>query len=575
MKNCGFWIIVLCLAATSCASQPSAPSTHDGAFRPVAVERLPDLNVPRAGHVLACPGGELTVIGGHTTGFVLTQTAEYYKDGSWHLLQTLYPHDFGFGVALPSEEVLVGGGCAEPFGIGQTWAVEMYDPATHSFSPLPILDKKRGANTSAARLSDGRIIIAGNWYADDMISTYSPQSGGESLFVSSQDRSMPLILQTSADNALILGSFGARGEILPPLADRLKGDPIEIPLLQEWDAWNRSDVCPISNFFIGDEAVGGYAWLFPAIRKSDGQLGLIKVVGEEFSILETERPLPMTGPEGESLSPGALLLADRSNKCAWIIRSVVGKGQFEVDRVDYEYALNGGNAPVSSYLAELPDGLSFTSSSAVLLPGGNIAFAGGLTDFDNYHPVATAFILHTEPDGNNETPWLWWLLASLAALSLISTFVWMSRKKRIEAARTGQDADGETADGAIGDEAEMERRMEDLMARITVLMEEGEAFRKKDLSKEYLSRVLGTNVRYLSDCINRKAGCSFIDYVNGYRIRYSQRLLYENPDMRLSEISEESGFSSEVTFYRNFKARTGQTPSEWLASQDRPAESDL
>ena len=37
--------------------------------------------------------------------------------------------------------------------------------------------------------------------------------------------------------------------------------------------------------------------------------------------------------------------------------------------------------------------------------------------------------------------------------------------------------------------------------------------------------------------------------------------------MRLSEISEESGFSSEVTFYRNFKARTGQTPSEWLASQ--------
>ncbi|MBR5671587.1 MAG: AraC family transcriptional regulator, partial [Bacteroidales bacterium] len=92
-------------------------------------------------------------------------------------------------------------------------------------------------------------------------------------------------------------------------------------------------------------------------------------------------------------------------------------------------------------------------------------------------------------------------------------------------------------------------------------------FLKAGLTKEDVARSVGSNSRYISDCINAVAGCSFIDYVNGYRIRYAQRLLYENPDMRLSEISEESGFSSEVTFYRNFKARTGQTPSEWLASQ--------
>ncbi|MBR5670776.1 MAG: hypothetical protein IKX11_02855, partial [Bacteroidales bacterium] len=195
----------------------------------LAVERLPDLNVPRGGHFLAYVGGELTVIGGHTTGFIPTATAEYFRDGSWHLLDSYFPHDFGFGIVLPSDEVLVGGGCAEPFGIGQTWAVELYDPSTHSFSPLPILDRKRGANTSAARLSDGRIILAGNWYAEDMISTYSSQSGGETLFVPAQERSMPLILQTAPDNALILSSFGSRGDSLPPVADRLKGDPIEVP----------------------------------------------------------------------------------------------------------------------------------------------------------------------------------------------------------------------------------------------------------------------------------------------------------------------------------------------------------
>ena len=58
------------------------------------VERLPDLNVPRAGHQLFYVNGELTVAGGHTDGFVPTPTAEYYKDGKWHLL--LYDMDATF-----------------------------------------------------------------------------------------------------------------------------------------------------------------------------------------------------------------------------------------------------------------------------------------------------------------------------------------------------------------------------------------------------------------------------------------------------------------------------------------------
>jgi hypothetical protein len=130
--------------ALACSGETSAQAGGDAAWRELRVERLPDLNVPRSGHFLAFVGGELTVFGGHTTGFIPTATAEYFRDGSWHLLDMYFPHDSGFGVILPSEEVLVGGGCAEPFGIGQTWAVELYDPATHRFSPLPVLDVKRG-----------------------------------------------------------------------------------------------------------------------------------------------------------------------------------------------------------------------------------------------------------------------------------------------------------------------------------------------------------------------------------------------------------------------------------------------
>lgn len=36
--------------------------------------------------------------------------------------------------------------------------------------------------------------------------------------------------------------------------------------------------------------------------------------------------------------------------------------------------------------------------------------------------------------------------------------------------------------------------------------------------------------------------------------------------MKMAIIAAEAGFSSEATFFRNFKAVTGMTPREWLAS---------
>ena len=106
-------------------------------------ERLPDMNVARHCHALLDLDGEITAIGGHTTGFVITRSAEYYKDGRWHLLSPFYTHDDSFCTLLPDGRILVGGGYEKDFGIGQTWGTEVYDPATHAFAHLPILDQKR------------------------------------------------------------------------------------------------------------------------------------------------------------------------------------------------------------------------------------------------------------------------------------------------------------------------------------------------------------------------------------------------------------------------------------------------
>ena len=74
--------LLLCLlmatTAVLAADDNSCPMVR------IVPERLPDLTIPRSGHNIFYANGELTVTGGHTTGFVPTQTAEYFDNGAWH-----------------------------------------------------------------------------------------------------------------------------------------------------------------------------------------------------------------------------------------------------------------------------------------------------------------------------------------------------------------------------------------------------------------------------------------------------------------------------------------------------------
>ena len=166
--------------------------------------RLPDLNIARAGHQLFYTNGEFIVAGGHTDGFVPTPTAEFFKDGEWHVIQMVYNHDFSFSVVLKSGKVLLGGGCAEPLGIGQTFPTEMYDPETHSFKGLGCLDQKRTA-ASALELGNGQVVIAGNWYHHDGIEVFDGKKNFHLIHETATSRSKPFIVQT-AMSRLVSGS---------------------------------------------------------------------------------------------------------------------------------------------------------------------------------------------------------------------------------------------------------------------------------------------------------------------------------------------------------------------------------
>ena len=159
-------------------------------------ERLPDLPEPLSTPYAMVLNGELTLFVGHLDGFVLSQSAWYLRGGSWHKVPMKYPHDHGFCTLLPDGRVMLGGGSAEAFGIGQSWGVEIYDPATHTFTAEGIMDRKR-AGASALALPDGRVLVIGNWYAPDAMEIYEPGKGFSFLKDVTVQCNIPYILASA------------------------------------------------------------------------------------------------------------------------------------------------------------------------------------------------------------------------------------------------------------------------------------------------------------------------------------------------------------------------------------------
>lgn len=63
--------------------------------------------------------------------------------------------------------------------------------------------------------------------------------------------------------------------------------------------------------------------------------------------------------------------------------------------------------------------------------------------------------------------------------------------------------------------------------------------------------------------MNLIKGCNFTQYVNGYRIEYAKQLMLKYPDQKANAIGIDSGFANDISFFRTFKALTGQTPGDW------------
>ncbi len=130
-------------------------------------ERIADMNTARMGHQVFPSGNGFVVVGGHTTDFQLTKTAEIYQNGKWTNISINNPHDGAFSVILNDGRVMVGGGFSSAKGVGQSKKTDIYDPKTQSFTAGPDMTVARAY--AKAIVAGGKVYVNGNWYADNKV----------------------------------------------------------------------------------------------------------------------------------------------------------------------------------------------------------------------------------------------------------------------------------------------------------------------------------------------------------------------------------------------------------------------
>jgi AraC-like DNA-binding protein len=160
--------------------------------------------------------------------------------------------------------------------------------------------------------------------------------------------------------------------------------------------------------------------------------------------------------------------------------------------------------------------------------------------------------------------WWFWLLLGTVFVLVIGVVVWIfrSRKPHLPVdTNAAEDSTSETSN----------KSGEELMARICEQVEQRKMYLDCSLKVADVAAVVGTNSRYVSDCIKALRGCTFTQFVNNYRIEQGKRLLLQQPDAKITSVALQSGFANETSFFRTFKSMTGMTPREWVAQQQEHA----
>jgi YesN/AraC family two-component response regulator len=92
-------------------------------------------------------------------------------------------------------------------------------------------------------------------------------------------------------------------------------------------------------------------------------------------------------------------------------------------------------------------------------------------------------------------------------------------------------------------------------------------FLDPELNLKTVTKILGTNQKYLYQAISENSDNNFRSFLNRYRVDEAKQVIEkkigQNEELNLSGLYASVGFNSPVSFYRAFKSVTGLTPKDY------------
>ena len=172
-----------------------------------------------------------------------------------------------------------------------------------------------------------------------------------------------------------------------------------------------------------------------------------------------------------------------------------------------------------------------------------------------------------------------WTMAALAIALLIGVVVYFKLKdcknKRVTNKKTASPSEEETVESEEPT-SEIKYKVNKLSEeecamwkeKLERLMEDKKPYKNPNLKLGELADQMGMSLHNLSYLFNSYLNCKYNDYINNYRVEEFKRLVDQNEygKYTLETMSEQCGFNSKTSFFRNFKRVEGITPNEYVRS---------
>ena len=103
--------------------------------------------------------------------------------------------------------------------------------------------------------------------------------------------------------------------------------------------------------------------------------------------------------------------------------------------------------------------------------------------------------------------------------------------------------------------------------RIIMHFDQSLPYLNSELTIDDVGKGVFSNKLYVSRAISLYTGRNFCQFVNYYRVAYSVNLFRQNPELKIMELANASGFNTVASFGTAFKLFMNENPSDWCRKE--------